>query len=56
MSDLPIEKQFTHANFLRQIESIDLDTAKKLLEELHMLYLAQQAVITKIARNDFWRQ
>ena len=56
MNDLPIEKQFTHAHFLRQIENIDLETAKKLLEELHMLYLAQQATITKIARNDFWRR
>lgn len=53
MSDLPVEKQFTHTMFCQQIQNIDLDAAKKLLAELHHLYLAQQAMMVKIAKQDF---
>lgn len=53
MSDLPVEKQFTHKMFCTQIQNIDLDSAKQLLAELHMLYLGQQAVIVKIAKQEF---
>ena len=53
MSDLPIEKQMTHAVFCRQIQNIDLDSAKQLLIELHLLYLGQQAMMVKIAKNEF---
>lgn len=54
MSDLPIEKQFTHMMFCSQIENIDIDTAKKLLAELHILYLGQQAIMVKIAKQEFF--
>ncbi len=50
---LPIEKQFTHMMFCQSIENIDLDTAKKLLIQLHLLYLGQQVVMTKIAKREF---
>jgi hypothetical protein len=53
MSDLSIEKQFTHMMFCQQIQNIDLDAAKQLLSELHMLYLGQQAVMVKIAKQEF---
>jgi acyl-ACP thioesterase len=53
MNDLPIEKQMTHAVFCRQIQNIDLDSAKQLLIELHLLYLGQQAMFVKIAKNEF---
>jgi hypothetical protein len=53
MSDLPIEKQFTHMMFCAQIQNIDLDSAKQLLSELHMLYLSQQAIMVKIAKQEF---
>ncbi len=53
MNDLPIEKQLTHAIFCSQIANIDLDVAKQLLTELHMLYLGQQAVMVKIAKQEF---
>ncbi len=53
MNDLPVEKQFTHMMFCAQIERIDLDTAKKLLTELHLLYLGQQALMVKIAKQEF---
>ena len=53
MSDLPIEKQFTHMMFCQQIQNIDIDAAKQLLTELHMLYLGQQAVMVKIAKQEF---
>lgn len=53
MDNLPIEKQMTHAIFCRQIQNIDLDQAKQLLTELHMLYLGQQAMMVKLAKNEF---
>jgi hypothetical protein len=52
MSDLPIEKQLTHTMFCSQIQNIDLDSAKQLLVELHRLYLGQQAVMIKIAKQN----
>ncbi len=42
MSNLSPEKEFTHMMFCQQIQNVDLDTAKQLLTELHMLYLGQQ--------------
>lgn len=53
MSDLPVEKQLTHIIFCRQIQNIDLDSAKQLLVDLHLLYLGQQAMMVKIAKQDF---
>lgn len=53
MNELPVEKQFTHMMFCQQISNIDLDSAKQLLTELHMLYLGQQAVMVKIAKQEF---
>jgi len=53
MSDLPIEKEFTHMLFCQHIQDIDLETAKSLLAELHMLYLSQQAILVKIAKQEF---
>jgi hypothetical protein len=53
MSDLPPEKEFTHMMFCQQIQNIDLEAAKQLLIELHLLYLGQQAMMVKIAKNEF---
>ena len=53
VDNLPVEKQFTHTIFCQQIQNISLDQAKQLLTELHALYLGQQAVMVKIAKQDF---
>lgn len=53
MNDLPIEKQLTHTIFCNQIQNIDIDAAKQLLVDLHLLYLGQQALMVKIAKNEF---
>jgi len=53
MHDIPLEKKFTHLTFCNQIKNIDIDTAKQLLIELHMLYLGQQAMIVKLAKQEF---
>ena len=53
MNNLPPEKAFTHALFCQQIQNIDLEAAKQLLIELHLLYLGQQALMVKIAKNEF---
>jgi hypothetical protein len=54
MSNLPPEKEFTHMMFCQQIQNIDLETAKQLLTELHMLYLGQQAVMIKMGKGTFF--
>ena len=53
MNDLPVEKQFTHTMFCQKIANIDLETAKQLLAELHLLYLSQQVVFIKLAKQEF---
>ena len=53
MNNLPVEKQLTHMMFCQQIQNIDLDEAKQLLTELHMLYLGQQAMMLQIAKQEF---
>ena len=53
-NQLPIEKQFTHMMFCQQIQNIDLDTAKQLLVQLHLLYLGQQAVMVKMGKGSFF--
>ena len=50
MEDLPIEKQLTHTIFCKQIENIDLDQAKQLLTELHLLYLGQTETMERLAK------
>lgn len=52
-SSLSIEKQFTHRMFLGQISNIDIDTAKQLLADLHLLYLGQADFLVKWAKQDF---
>ena len=51
--ELPVEKQFTHIMFCNQIQNISLDEAKQLLVDLHLLYLSQIVVFTKIAKQEF---
>jgi len=53
MDKLPPEKEFTHTMFCHQIQNIDLEAAKQLLVELHLLYLGQQAMFVKLAKNKF---
>ena len=54
MENLPIEKQLTHIMFCQNIENIDLNTAKELLAQLHLLYLGQQAVMIKMGKGSFF--
>jgi hypothetical protein len=53
MNEMPLEKQFTHRKFCQQIQDIDLDSAKKLLADIHLLYLGQQTLFTELAKRDF---
>lgn len=52
MSELSFEKQFTHRMFCQNIQDIELETAKKLLADLHMLYLGQQALFVELAKRE----
>ncbi|MGQ9865159.1 MAG: hypothetical protein ACUVSQ_02570 [Pseudanabaenaceae cyanobacterium] len=52
MERLPVEKQFAHAMFRQQIQNLDLEAAKSLLEDLHLLYLNQQALVARLAKGE----
>jgi len=54
MSDLPLEKQLTHAQFCQLVAGIrDRNVAIKMLEDLHLKYLSNQAHVVRIAKNEF---
>jgi hypothetical protein len=55
MSDLSLEKQFVHSLFCQQVKDLEADAAKKLLMELHLLYLNQQEVMKNIMKQDLAR-
>ncbi len=52
MSELSLEKQFAHTMFCQQVQDIDLESAKKLLADLHLLYISQQALFAQLAKED----
>ena len=54
MSELSIEKQFSHSMFCQQVKNInDIETAKKLLIDIHLLYLGQQTLFAQLAKQEF---
>jgi len=52
MNDLALEKQFAHTKFCTQLQNIDIENAKKLLADLHLLYLGQQAMFTILLKQE----
>lgn len=52
MNNLPLEKQFAHSIFCQQLQNIEIDNAKQLLVDLHLLYLGQQAIFTDLIKQD----
>ena len=56
MSNLTFEKQFSHAMFCQQVENIDIDTARKLLVDIHLLYLGQQTMFSILVKQDGFMQ
>ncbi len=55
MSELSLEKQFLHTMFCQQLNDLELEAARKLLADLHLLYLGQQSLFTKLAKQDALR-
>jgi RNA binding exosome subunit len=56
MSELSLEKQFAHSIFCQQVKDItNIESAKKLLEDLHLLYLGQQSLFIQLAKQDAFR-
>ncbi len=54
MNDLPIEKQLRHHQFREQIADIrDRNVLIEMLKDLHIKYLSDQALMVKIAKNEF---
>jgi len=52
MSNLPPEKEFVHTLFCQQIQNLDIHSARQLLTDLHLLYLGQQVMMVKLAKQD----
>jgi hypothetical protein len=56
MSNLPLEKQLTHVKFCQQVADIrDRNVLIEMLKDLHIKYLSDQAMVSKIAKNEFMR-
>ena len=45
MNSLSVEEQLLHSIFCKQIQGIKIENAKQLLVDMHLVYLAQQAII-----------
>jgi hypothetical protein len=52
MNDLTLEKQLVHSIFCIQLQNIDVENAKKLLADLHLLYLGQQAMFVLLLKQE----
>jgi hypothetical protein len=52
MNSLPFEKQFAHSMFCWKLQNIEIENAKQLLVDLHLIYLAQQAKIADLTTQD----
>ncbi len=55
MSILTFEKQFAHSVFCQQLQYLDIDNARELLIDLHLLYLGQQAVFSDLIKQENFR-
>ncbi len=55
MNELSLEKQFSHKMFCQQVQEIDLEAAKHLLADLHLLYITQQSMFAQLAKQDSLR-
>jgi hypothetical protein len=54
MNNLSVEKQLRHYQFCKQIADIrDRNMLIEMLKDLHIKYLADQAMVSKIAKNEF---
>ncbi len=51
MNRLSLEKQFEHELFLRHMQTMSLDTMKKVMADLHLLYLSQQSIISDMLKQ-----
>ena len=48
MNSLSVEEQLFHSIFCKQIQGIKIENAKQLLVDIHLVYLAQQAIISDL--------
>jgi Phycobilisome degradation protein nblA len=55
MIELSLEKQFSHTMFCQQVQDIDLESAKQLLEDLHLLYITQQSLFSQLVKQDSFK-
>jgi hypothetical protein len=48
MNSLSVDEQLFHSIFCQQIQCIGIENAKQLLVDLHLVYLAQQIIISDL--------
>ena len=56
---LSLEKNFTHTLFCQKVDLLkagDIDNAKQLLKDIHLLYVGQQALFAQLVKQDFAAQ
>jgi hypothetical protein len=54
MNSLSVEEQLFHSIFCQQIQGIGIENAKQLLVDLHLVYLAQQAIISDLTTQEIF--
>ena len=52
MNSLSVEEQLFHSIFCQQIQGIKIENAKQLLVDLHLVYLAQHAIIADLTSQE----
>ena len=52
MNSLSVEEQLFHSIFCKQIQGIKIENAKQLLVDIHLVYLAQQAIIDDLTSQE----
>jgi hypothetical protein len=55
MNSLSIEEQLFHSIFCSQIQDIKIQNAKQLLVDIHLVYLAQQTIISDLTTQQTFK-
>ncbi|AFY92409.1 hypothetical protein [Chamaesiphon minutus] len=54
MNTLSFDKQLAHSIFCQQIQGVEIENAKQLLVDLHLIYLSQQATIAYLTTQNIF--
>jgi hypothetical protein len=54
MNTLSFDEQLAHSIFCQQIQGVEIENAKQLLVDLHLIYLSQQATIAYLTTQNIF--